>query len=1132
MKRLLLLLLLAPTPLLAQTATITWTGTHQTIQGFGASNAFVGTAMNSRDTFFFSTLGYSLLRSAVPISNGTCDGSPSSACAVGQDSITDMQSCVANGCSVWVYVSNPPGEYNSSGTYQCTVNPALIPADYGAFATYVTNYVASLKNFESVTPYAVSVQNEPDFSGGCQMSAAQMDTFIKTNLGPTMSSAGQSGTLIMMPESSHYSSFSSWAATCMNDSSCKPFVGVLAFHDYDNASTITNPYSITQFWETEVSANPSVGPNAPGCSGGQWCPTMADALMWAGIVDNNLTQGVSAWSYFWYVDPNSENTNSALVNPSQGTPVSLRTYAIAQWAKFVRPGYVRIDATHVPVAGTLVTAFKDPTATNKFAIVVVNNNTSDTNVTFNLSGFPTVTTVNPTVTDVVHGSFVTLSPATVTSNSFTYPVPKSSVITFTGTAAPGSNTCPTAANYLNAATDTLTTLTALGITKCYFIAANGNDASDGGSESTPWAHAPQMPACANNCATLQNTGNGIPPGTGLIFKGGDTWHLGDNTQIPYTGGTWNFNTGKTPDGTAVNPIYLGWDKSWFTGGSWTRPILNGDNPICNLSTLSATCIQNPGTTPITPQLTWVTSCPYNLGTQNDIIQLTSRSYYIEDGFEMLGLCQGVVGNSMQDSYINYGSANGNVFINNYAHGWTHKQFNANNDCSNPSTSTSVCFHASIFAGSGTPGETIAYNVVDGSDSDPAGNGLDFPGFYNTYKNVFRWLGQGIYRDLHVFHDNLMEHWYSPGDANAHGNLLESDGEFQGQPSAIYNNLFREVCTDFLIPSIDPCPPSISGIVVQNAPAGLTQYIFNNVIYDYQHAQYIGMGGVVAQGAKVFFNNSFQENGPGGLIYGCTTTFIPTFTLINDFYSADGTIVAGACVPGETAPPLTELPLTNSAATAAGYTNAQTFAFSPTTSSSPTVGTGTNEQSICTAMLGSSDALIQKAGTACKSDTTYGPAYNSTTHTVTGLARTPTLRPTSNPWDIGAYQFSAGGGTPAVGFFPTSLDLGVILTTQTSAPQTVTVTNVGTATLTYTAVTTTNPANTTFAISGGTCGSSGSLAVNTSCTVQVTFSTTVVGVQNGTLNLFSNAAGSPQQVPLMGSVISQPIPATSLSAMVR
>src|SRR5215475_13577794 len=105
--------------------------------------------------------------------------------------------------------------------------------------------------------------------------------------------------------------------------------------------------------------------------------------------------------------------------------------------------------------------------------------------------------------------------------------------------------CPAGANYLNPATNTNVTLASLGVTNCYYIAASGADSNSGTSEGSPWLHAPQMPNCSANCATVQNQGGGIPAGTGLILRGGDTWHFGATTA-PASGGTWNFNTGQFP----------------------------------------------------------------------------------------------------------------------------------------------------------------------------------------------------------------------------------------------------------------------------------------------------------------------------------------------------------------------------------------------------------------------------------------------------------------------------------------------------------------------------------------------------------------------------------------------------------
>ena len=151
-----------------------------------------------------------------------------------------------------------------------------------------------------ISLYALSVQNEPD---GCQpygstlWTAAQLDTFIKINLGPTFASAGLSSTLIMMPESSHYASLASLAGTTMDDPAAAGYVGIIAWHDYDGASSVTNPYASQNklCWRTEASAGIGFGPSL---CGGCWDPSIEDALMWARIVDNRMAvANANAWHW-------------------------------------------------------------------------------------------------------------------------------------------------------------------------------------------------------------------------------------------------------------------------------------------------------------------------------------------------------------------------------------------------------------------------------------------------------------------------------------------------------------------------------------------------------------------------------------------------------------------------------------------------------------------------------------------------------------------------------------------------------------------------------------------------------------------------------------------------------------------
>ena len=85
---------------------------------------------------------------------------------------------------------------------------------------------------------------------------------------------------------------------------------------------------------------------------------------------------------------------------------------------------------------------------------------------------------------------------------------------------------------------------------------------------------------------------------------------------------------------------------------------------------------------------------------------------------------------------------------------------------------------------------------------------------------------------------------------------------------------------------------------------------------------------------------------------------------------------------------------------------------------------------------------------------------------------------------------------------------------TSPSQTVTLTNTGGASLTFTAISVTGPFATVA--SGTTCSTSSPVGASASCTVAVTFTPTAAGTASGSLSFSDNAPGSPQTIALSGT----------------
>jgi hypothetical protein len=126
--------------------------------------------------------------------------------------------------------------------------------------------------------------------------------------------------------------------------------------------------------------------------------------------------------------------------------------------------------------------------------------------------------------------------------------------------------------------------------------------------------------------------------------------------------------------------------------------------------------------------------------------------------------------------------------------------------------------------------------------------------------------------------------------------------------------------------------------------------------------------------------------------------------------------------------------------------------------------------------------------------------------------------------IGSFAFSTcgGGGGPAVTLSATALNFKKVAIGQTSAPQSVTLTNSGTATLNISSIT----ASGDFHISNKTCGAT--VAAGANCSVSVTFQPTKKGARSGSLTFTDNAPNNPQIVALKGTGQSLTVAPTSLN----
>src|SRR5207245_2525369 len=157
-----------------------------------------------------------------------------------------------------------------------------------------------------------------------------------------------------------------------------------------------------------------------------------------------------------------------------------------------------------------------------------------------------------------------------------------------------------------------------------------------------------------------------------------------------------------------------------------------------------------------------------------------------------------------------------------------------------------------------------------------------------------------------------------------------------------------------------------------------------------------------------------------------------------------------------------------------------------------------------------------AGASCTISVTFKPTASGT--------RSAALSVTDNAAGSPQKVTLSGIGTTAK-LSPTSLNFGTVAIGTTSAAKTVTLTDVGTTSLSINGVAITGTNAGDFAQTH-TCGSS--LAAGASCTISVTFKPTASGTRSAALSVTDNAAGSPQKVPVSGIGTTAKLSPTSLS----
>lgn len=387
---------------------------RQRITGFGASSAWTlpDASDELADALFSPELGIglSLLRLRIAPSGESSE-------------LGTARQALERGATVWAAPWSPPGEWKDSGT--ATNGGSLLPEHYQDWADRLAAFVSDAA--EQGVPLAMlSAQNEPNWKASwetCVWSPFDLTRFVGEHLGPAVDALGL-GTRVLAPETQDWSTLSTFATPMLEDPAAREYVAAVAVHGYGGqAYPFGEPAAAgKEFWVTELDDKLPGDPQEEA-----YDPGMGSGLKVARKLQTDLTvASVNAWHY-WWLAPRADVPLTDNASLTDGTALTRRAYVMGNFSKFVRPGFVRVEATGSPRTDVLVTAFRDEPGT-RLVIVASNAAGADAPQRFVLNGAE-LDSVTPWITS--DDLALEEQPAeAVVESSFTFTLPARSVTTF------------------------------------------------------------------------------------------------------------------------------------------------------------------------------------------------------------------------------------------------------------------------------------------------------------------------------------------------------------------------------------------------------------------------------------------------------------------------------------------------------------------------------------------------------------------------------------------------------------------------------------------------------------------------------------------------------------------------------
>lgn len=371
-------------------ATVYINQTNQVIQGFGCATVFNPpntTALNSEEfdrLFGIDQVGLSLLRIRIASDDSWR-----------ATELSHAKAAIQRGARVFASPWSPPARMKTNNNI---VGGKLIPDSASAYAKYLNDFALYMQA-NGAPLYAVSVQNEPDWEPsyeGCVWTATEMRDFLKNQ------GAAISATRLMAPELVNNNQ--TYVNTILSDNGAVANLDLIGTHLYgggmvENATARTKGLEVwmTEHLDTLTTWNANIN---------------------TAIEIHDCFTKANFNAYVWWYGKRFYG----LIG--QDGAITKRGYVVSQFARFIRPGSVRITSSANTRNDVLISAYSNGM---KRVVVLINwgGNTVKQKINFqdatvgSFKGFITTASGNTAAgsisAPVSNGIVYTLPPSSVTT---------------------------------------------------------------------------------------------------------------------------------------------------------------------------------------------------------------------------------------------------------------------------------------------------------------------------------------------------------------------------------------------------------------------------------------------------------------------------------------------------------------------------------------------------------------------------------------------------------------------------------------------------------------------------------------------------------------------------------------------